>query len=105
MNLMGEETGAVFRLEPGLSGGKVHLGVRNMFLFSFIPIVSGEFTASLMHTWNDPWRGIPNGQTYLGAEYRGSIHLLVFTAGFYSHAAGDDDSKSWTGSFGIGMGF
>ncbi|MBD3278785.1 MAG: hypothetical protein GF388_10840 [Candidatus Aegiribacteria sp.] len=105
MNLMGKETGAVFRVEPGLSGGKVHLGVRNMFLFSFVPIVSGEMTASLMYTWNDPWYGLPNGQTYLGAEYRGAIHLVVFTAGIYSHVAGDDDSKNWTGSFGMGIGF
>lgn len=105
MKLMGEETGAVLRLEPGISGGKVHLGVRNMFLFSFIPIVSSEVSASVMYTWNDPWAGLSNRQTYLGAEYRAAVHTLVFTAGIYSHAAGDDDSKGWTGSFGIGLGF
>jgi hypothetical protein len=39
-SIWGGDSGMVFRLEPGLAGGKVHLGVRSAFSMVFIPITS-----------------------------------------------------------------
>ena len=63
-SLWGGDSGMVLRLEPGLAGGKIHLGLRSAFSMIFIPITSVDICCSLMHTWNNPWNGLENDQTY-----------------------------------------
>ncbi len=101
----GDDTGMVFRLEPGLSGGKIHLGIRSSFRMIFLPVMSADICASMMYTWNNPWFGLENDQTYAGVEYRGGVHLVVFSAGVYRHIAGSDTDHDWVLSGGAGFGF
>lgn len=98
----GGSSGILFRMEPGISGGKLHLGMRSMFSLMFLPVVSADMTAALLQTWNDPW-GVTGGQTYAGGEFRLGLRYLVFTAGGYRHVAGDREDK-WLYSFGAGVG-
>jgi len=104
-SLWGGGNGVVFRVEPGLAGGKVHLGVRNAFSMILIPVMSTDICASLMYTWNDPWHGLQNDQTYAGVEIRGAMHLLVISAGIFRHIAGEDTEHDWVLSGGAGVGF
>jgi len=102
--LFGSSGGYVIRIEPGLSGGKVHLGLRGIFNLSLLPVMSAEITGSLLQTWNDPWGGIPGGQTFAGGELRLGLRLITATAGLYRHAAGDDTDHDWITSLGVGLG-
>ena len=104
-SLWGGDSGMVFRLEPGLAGGKVHLGIRSAFSMVFIPITSIDICGSLMYTWNNPWNGLENDQTYAGVETRGGFHFFVLSAGIYRHISGGDTDHDWTFSGGAGFGF
>ncbi|RKZ06583.1 hypothetical protein DRQ25_13595 [Candidatus Fermentibacteria bacterium] len=104
-SLWGGGSGLVFRLEPGLAGGKVHLGVRSAFSMVFIPITSVDICCSLMYTWNNPWNGLANDQTYAGIEARGGFHLFILSAGIYRHVSGVDADHDWIFSGGVGLGF
>ncbi len=103
--LFGSDSGLLIRLEPGLSGGKLHLGTRHTFSMVLIPVLSMDICASIMHTWNNPWTGLKNDQTYIGGELQLGAHLLVVSAGLYRHVAGDDEDHSWVFSTGAGLGF
>jgi hypothetical protein len=104
-SVWGGGSGVVFRVEPGLAGGKIHLGIRSAFSMLFIPVMSVDVSGSLMHTWNDPWYGLENDQTYAGVELRSGAHLLVVSAGVYRHIAGTDAEHDWVFSGGAGVGF
>ena len=88
IGLWGGDSGIVCRLEPGLAGGKIHLGIRSAFSMVFIPITSVDICGSLMYTWNNPWNGLENDQTYAGVEARGGFHLFILSAGIYRHISG-----------------
>ena len=96
--------GLLVRLEPGLSGGKVHAGFRTSLSMAFIPIVSADVCASLLYTWNDPWGGLENDQTYIGAEFRASAVPVIVSSGIYRHVAGYDTENDWVFSMGAGIG-
>lgn len=100
----GSSSGYVLRIEPGLSGGKLHLGIRSAFSLVFLPVTSVDVTGSLLYTWNDPWGGVKSRQTYAGMEFRMGYHVITATAGYYRHTAGDDPNSNWISSFGIGLG-
>ncbi len=104
-SLWGGDSGMVFRLEPGLAGGKVHLGIRSAFSMVFIPVTSIDMCCSLMYTWNNPWNGLANDQTYAGVEFRGVFHFIVLSAGIYRHVSGGDTDHDWVFSGGVGFGF
>ncbi len=104
-SLWGGDSGMVLRLEPGLAGGKVHLGIRSAFSMVFIPITSVDICGSLMYTWNNPWNGLENEQTYTGIEVRGGFHLFILSAGIYRHVSGVDTDHDWIFSGGAGLGF
>jgi hypothetical protein len=97
--------GVLLRLEPGFSGGKLHLGVRNALSMVFLPIVSADICASVMYTWNDPWSGLLNDQTYVGAEFRATAVPVIISFGIYRHVAGGDTEHDWVFSAGGGLGF
>ena len=103
-SLFGSDSGILLRLEPGLSGVKLHLGKRGVFSFLMLPMASVETTVAIMHTWNDPWNGIQEDQTYAGLEARYTIMPILITAGYYRHLAGVDTEHDWIGSFGAGIG-
>lgn len=102
-SLLGPSAGVLARIEPGISGGKLHLGFRSAFSLLFLPVTSIDITGALLQTWFDPWGGVESGQTYLGGELRIGIRAVVATAGLYRHAAGDGED-GLTGSFGLGIG-
>lgn len=104
LGVFNNSSGFVLRAEPGVSGGKLHLGMRFMFSFTSLPLASADITASVLQTWNDPWGEIEGGQTYAGAEYRLGLRFLVATAGYYRRVAGDSENE-WISSFGAGIGF
>jgi len=97
--------GFVIRAEPGLSGGKLHVGIRRQFTFLFIPLVTWDYTISAMQTWNDPWGGYANDQTYIGIEAQGKVNLVLMSAGVYRHVAGDDEDHDILFSGAVGFGF
>ena len=97
--------GLVLRAEPGLSGGKLHAGIRSQFTFLFIPLVTWDYTISAMQTWNDPWGGYANNQTYIGIEAQGKVNLVLMSAGVYWHVAGDDEEHNVLFSGAVGFGF
>ncbi len=103
--LFGPDSGILIRLEPGLSGGKLHLGTRHTFSMALIPVLSMDICASVMYTWNNPWTGLQNDQTYVGGELQFGAHLLVVSAGLYRHFAGGDEGHTWAFSTGAGLGF
>ena len=98
----GSSSGLVVRVEPGICGGKVHLGFRSAFNL-FIPMVSMDITGSLLRTWYHPWGGVQAGQTFAGLESRLGLRYFVVTAGYYRHIAGNGSDHP-IGSFGIGIG-
>lgn len=103
-SMLGPSSGLLVRVEPGISGGKFHLGLRSLFGMLSIPVASVDVTGSLMRTWNDPWGGVEGGQTYAGGEVRLGLRVLVFTAGYYEHLAGDGDDRGiWSLGAGIGL--
>jgi hypothetical protein len=103
--LWGDRGGLLIRLEPGISGGKLHLGLRDVFSMALLPIFSADLCASVLYTWNDPWSGLDNDQTYLGAETRISMIPIIASAGVYRHVAGGDTEHDWVFSMGAGLGF
>jgi len=103
--LFGPESGFLLRLEPGLSGSKLHVGTRSIFNMLFLPVVSVDITASLLYTYNSPWGDLENDQTYMGLESRFGAHLLLVTAGMYRHIGGGDSEHDWHFSAGAGIGF
>ncbi len=105
IGLWGGDTGMVFRLEPGLAGGKIHLGIRSAFSMVFIPITSVDICGSIMYTWNNPWNSLENDQTYAGVEMRGGFHFFILSAGIYRHISGVDTDHDWVFSCGAGLGF
>jgi len=42
VDLFGSDSGFLIRLEPGLSGGKIHAGIKNMAISALIPFVSTD---------------------------------------------------------------
>mgnify|MGYP001144650193 CR=1 FL=1 len=102
--VLSSDGGLLVRLEPGLSGGKVHAGLRTSLSMVFIPMVSADMCASLLYTWNDPWGGLENDQTYLGAELRACAVPVIVSGGIYRHVAGDDTENEWVFSMGAGVG-
>lgn len=104
-SIWGADSGVLLRIEPGLSCGKLHLGMRHVFSMAFLPIISADLTASALYTWNDPWSGLGNDQTYLGIESRFGAYLMVVTAGMYRHVGGGDTEHDWIFSAGAGLGF
>lgn len=105
VRLFGPESGFLIRLEPGLSGAKFHLGTRHTFNLMLIPVSSMDICASVMYTWNNPWGGLRNYQTYIGGELQFGVHLLIVSSGLYRHVAGDDEDHDWVFSAGAGLGF
>lgn len=103
--LWSSDGGMLLRLEPGLCGGKLHLGYRSSLSMAFIPVASADICASVMYTWNDPWGGLANDQTYLGTEFRASTVPVVLSFGIYRHIAGGDEEHDWVFSAGGGIGF
>ncbi len=103
--LFGSDSGILIRLEPGLSGGKLHLGTRHTFNMVLIPVLSMDICGSVMYTWNNPWTGLENDQTYVGGELQFGAHLLLVSAGLFRHVAGGDEDHSWVFSTGAGLGF
>ncbi|MCK5065314.1 MAG: hypothetical protein KAQ97_08525 [Candidatus Fermentibacteraceae bacterium] len=103
--LFGPDSGFLIRLEPGLSGGKFHIGTRHTFNMALIPVCSMDICASVMYTWNNPWIGLKNDQTYIGGELQFGAHLLIVSAGLYRHVAGGDEDHDWVFSAGAGLGF
>ena len=103
--IWGADSGALLRIEPGLSGGKLHVGIRQVFSMVFLPVVSADLSAAVLYTWNDPWSGLENDQTYLGLETRFGSYLMVVTAGMYRHVGGGDTDHDWLFSAGAGLGF
>ncbi|MCD4707119.1 MAG: hypothetical protein K8S62_05215 [Candidatus Sabulitectum sp.] len=101
----GSESGFLIRVEPGVSGGKLHAGTRNAFSLALIPILSVDVTGALMYTWNDPWNGLQDDQTYAGMELRFGALPVVVSAGYYKHIAGSDTEHNWIGYLGAGIGF
>lgn len=71
----------------------------------FVPVVSADICCSLMYTWNDPWNGLENDQTYAGLEMRAGGGLLVISAGVFRHVAGGDTDHDGVFSGGAGIGF
>ncbi|OPL18415.1 MAG: hypothetical protein AVO35_06110 [Candidatus Aegiribacteria sp. MLS_C] len=105
-----DDGGLLVRLEPGLSGGKLHVGFRSAFSILFFPAVASDICGSVLYgsvlyTWNDPWGGLENDQTYLGTEFRATAVPLVLSFGLYGHVAGNDDEHDWLFSAGGGIGF
>lgn len=96
----GPSSGMVARLEPGISGGKLHLGVRSIFSLAFLPVTSMDITGAVLRTWNDPWGEVEGGETYLGGEYRFSAGMVLATAGYYRKT----DGEKWITSLGAGIG-
>lgn len=103
--LFGPDSGFLIRLEPGLSGGKLHLGTRHTFSMVLIPVFSMDICASVMYTWNNPWTGLENDQTYIGGELQVGAYLLMVSTGLYRHVAGGDEDHDWVFSAGAGLGF
>jgi len=97
--------GFVIRAEPGLSGGKLHAGIRSQFTFLFLPLVTWDYTISALRTWNDPWGGYANDQTYIGIEAQGKVNLVLMSAGVYWHVTGDDEEHDVLFSGAVGFGF
>ncbi len=104
-SLFGSDSGILFRVEPGLSGIKLHVGRRGTFNFLMLPMTSVETTVALLHTWNDPWNGLMEDQRYAGMEVRFGGLPVVLSAGYYRHIAGSDTEEDWITSFGAGVGF
>lgn len=104
-SIWGSDSGFLFRVEPGLSGGKVLIGSRNAFSMILVPIMSFDICGSYLYTWNDPWSGLENDQSYLGVEVQGSAYLMIVSAGVYRHIAGGDADHDWIFSAGAGLGF
>lgn len=104
-SLFGSDSGILFRVEPGISGIKLHVGRRGTFSFLMLPTASVETTVAFLHTWNDPWNGLLADQTYAGLEARYKIIPVVVSAGYYRHIAGSDTEKEWITSIGAGVGF
>lgn len=102
--LWGPESGMLVRIEPGLGGGKLHVGSRFGFSMAFIPIMHADLTAAVLHTWGDPWAELESGQTYIGLELRTGTYLFLATAGVYRHALGADGDHDWIISAGAGLG-
>lgn len=100
----GPKAGFLARLEPGLGGGKAHIGSRFAFSLAFIDLFYTDLTASVMHTWGDTWGNLPKDQTYLGGEVRFGANLLLGTAGVYRHVGGSDEEHDWVVSLGVGLG-
>jgi hypothetical protein len=97
-------TGLVFRVEPGLGGGKLHAGGRFAFSMFFTDIFYTELTAAVMRTWGKTWGHLERNQTYAGAELRMRVHLVTGTMGCYRHVYGSDENHNWVLSAGIGLG-
>jgi len=102
--LWGPEAGFLVRLEPGLAGGKAHLGARFAFSMALVPVWYIDLAGAVLYTWGDPWMGLRKDQTYLGAETRVGAGLVFATAGVYRHVAGSDDDPGWILSAGAGLG-
>ena len=83
----------------GSSGDKKYLQ------YDFFPVTSYDMCCSLMYTWNDPWSGLENNQTYLGLEAQAGGGLVLISAGVYRHVAGEDTDHDWVFSYGAGIGF
>ena len=106
--------GLLIAVEPGLKGGKLHVGyVLGAFAsvdgdFGIpvgIPLLAVAFKASLLRTWNRD-RDLANNETYVGAEVEFALFALSLSVGLYGRVAGDDpeaDSIRGTASFGIGF--
>ena len=97
--------GFVLRVEPGLAGGKLHAGIRYQFTFLFLPIMTWDYTLSMLYTWGDPWGDYVGKQTFLGVEAQGKINVILFSAGVYWHVAGDQDDPESLFSGAVGIGF
>jgi hypothetical protein len=104
LGIWGPKTGFLARLEPGLGGGKAHIGSRFAFSLGFIDLFYTDLTASLMHTWGRTWGGLEKDQTYLGGEVRFGANLLLGTFGVYKHVHGSDEDHDWVVSLGLGLG-
>ncbi len=103
--LWGGRGGFLLRLQPGISGGKIQAGIRDSFSMVFFPVASVDICASILYTWNDPWLGLENDQTYLGPEVRVGMLPVILSAGIYRHVAGWDEAHDWVLSMGAGLGF
>lgn len=103
-SIWGPQAGFLVRLEPGLGGGKAHVGARFVFHMAFVQLIYADIAAAALRTWGDPWMGLPDGQTYLGAETRVGAGLLLGTLGVFHHVAGSDDGHDWILSAGVGLG-
>jgi len=102
--VFGTHSGFLVRAEPGLSGGKLHIGFRSALSLILMPVASADVTAAILRTWNDPWGGIESNQTYGGLELRIGMRLVTATVGVYRHMAGEDTEHEWITSLGAGFG-
>ena len=92
-------SGSFVAIEPGIGGGKLHLGYFEGQGFGGLLM-----KLSLLRTWGAPLDFEPD-QTYVGAELTYSYFLVSLTGGGYVHVAGDDDEHDFIFSGGIGLGF
>lgn len=104
MSCLDVDTGWLFTLEPGLSGGSLNMGLRSGVSFFFIPLARIDVAASAMYTWNQPWGGLQDDQTYLGLRTSTWLPLLNVSVGLLRHVAGRDEDHDWVVTAGIGIG-
>ncbi|MBN1433896.1 hypothetical protein JW921_03995 [Candidatus Fermentibacterales bacterium] len=104
LSFFGTKTGWVFSLEPGISGGAVNLGIASGLNLFFVPLARFDAVATLLHTWNDPWFELENGQTYLGIRGIMWVPLVNASLGVLRHIGGGDRDHDWVVTAGVGVG-
>lgn len=100
----GVDSGWFFTLEPGLSGGSVNAGFRTGMNLFLLPMFRFDGMVSLMHTWNNPWGGLEDDQTYLGIRAATWVPLVNVSLGLFRHVGGGDDDHNWLVTAGVGVG-
>ncbi len=92
--------GTLIQLEPGISGGKLNIGLGAEFFGYGLGI-----KASILQTWGSPLGGIEADQIYIGGDFEIMVNWVSLNMGMYGHSAGDDDDRDVILSIGIGYGF
>ena len=100
----GVDSGWLFVLEPGLSGGSVNLGFRTGMNLFVIPLARLDCVATLLYTWNDPWGDLENDQTYAGIRASTWVPMVNASLGLLRHIGGEDDDHDWLVTAGLGVG-
>ena len=94
----------LLKVEPGLNGAKVHIGLGN-YENGLLGEGGSAITLSSLYTWGHPIGGVEPNQTYLGVELELMAMRINAVLGLYSHVAGKADGPEWIFSGGIGIGF